>query len=245
MRTALYQGGPWQPARANAVVRRVNTRALAAVHDILTGGFPPGGGATATVGDSSGEGPSPSAPPSAPASESPSALPLTPDELRVLRWAANSATVSGPSHASRLQYKKATAVEVLVAHLYLTDPPRLYDVMAHLMDRDTQKLWVAGGEGGGVTDSGSEPGSALGTLEASADVDTGAGSSVDDSRDGIAAAGGGAGSQQQQQKAVAPSLLEEDGGGDLSAKPPKPPPRPKVVGFGSGAHGRRGARKKP
>ena len=39
---------------------------------------------------------------------------LTPDELRVLRWAANSATVAAPPNATRLQYKKATAFEVLV-----------------------------------------------------------------------------------------------------------------------------------
>jgi 23S rRNA maturation mini-RNase III len=36
------------------------------------------------------------------------------EEGAVLRWAANSATVSAPPHATRLQYKKATAVEVLV-----------------------------------------------------------------------------------------------------------------------------------
>jgi hypothetical protein len=39
---------------------------------------------------------------------------LSPDEAGVLRWAANSATVAAPRHATRLQYKKATAVEVLV-----------------------------------------------------------------------------------------------------------------------------------
>ena len=39
---------------------------------------------------------------------------LSPGEEGLLRWAANSATVSAPPHVTRRQYKKATAVEVLV-----------------------------------------------------------------------------------------------------------------------------------
>jgi 23S rRNA maturation mini-RNase III len=51
---------------------------------------------------------------------------LGPEEAAVLRWAANSATVAAPRHATRLQYKKATAVEVLVRAPWTMGPiPRL------------------------------------------------------------------------------------------------------------------------
>jgi hypothetical protein len=43
------------------------------------------------------------------------ALLLTATEADVLRWAANSTTNSPPSHATRQQYKQATAVEALVS----------------------------------------------------------------------------------------------------------------------------------
>lgn len=50
--------------------------------------------------------------------------PLDESDARVLRWAANSATVAAPRHATRLQYKNATAFEVLVsgARRLLFDP---------------------------------------------------------------------------------------------------------------------------
>ena len=39
---------------------------------------------------------------------------LTPDEDDVLRWARNSNTISPPRNMDALQYRKATALEVLV-----------------------------------------------------------------------------------------------------------------------------------
>jgi hypothetical protein len=42
-------------------------------------------------------------------------LPLRAEERDVLRWAANSTTNAPPPHATRLQYKQATAVEALVS----------------------------------------------------------------------------------------------------------------------------------
>eukprot|EP00877_Chromochloris_zofingiensis_P002540 jgi/Chrzof1/12287/Cz06g28220.t1 len=58
---------------------------------------------------------------------------LTARERQVLKWGANSSTVQPPANASSLDYKKATAVEVLVAHLYLTDEARLLEVLAQVM----------------------------------------------------------------------------------------------------------------
>lgn len=40
---------------------------------------------------------------------------LTAEERDVLRWARNSSTISAPRGMDSLQYKKATAIEVLVA----------------------------------------------------------------------------------------------------------------------------------
>eukprot|EP00198_Chlamydomonas_reinhardtii_P008072 XP_001697409.1 predicted protein [Chlamydomonas reinhardtii] len=51
-------------------------------------------------------------------------LVLTPAEADVLRWGRNAAVGSIPKSVSAGTYKKATAVEVLVAHLYLTAPQR-------------------------------------------------------------------------------------------------------------------------
>ena len=45
----------------------------------------------------------------------PGFLPLRAEEREVLRWAANSTTNAPPAHATRLQYKRATAVEALVS----------------------------------------------------------------------------------------------------------------------------------
>lgn len=39
----------------------------------------------------------------------------TPEEAEVLRWAANSSSVAPPKHATRQQYKQATALEALVS----------------------------------------------------------------------------------------------------------------------------------
>lgn len=38
----------------------------------------------------------------------------TPAETDLMRWAANNSTVAPPKQATRLQYKQATALEVLV-----------------------------------------------------------------------------------------------------------------------------------
>jgi 23S rRNA maturation mini-RNase III len=39
---------------------------------------------------------------------------LSDEEASLMRWATNSASVAPPSHATRQQYKQATAVEALV-----------------------------------------------------------------------------------------------------------------------------------
>jgi hypothetical protein len=39
---------------------------------------------------------------------------LKEEEAALVRWATNSATVAPPAHATRAQYKQATAVEALV-----------------------------------------------------------------------------------------------------------------------------------
>ncbi|KXZ46632.1 hypothetical protein GPECTOR_42g843 [Gonium pectorale] len=51
-------------------------------------------------------------------------LATTAEEIDVLRWGRNAAVSSVPRNVPVLTYKKATAVEVLVAHLYLTAPDR-------------------------------------------------------------------------------------------------------------------------
>jgi 23S rRNA maturation mini-RNase III len=42
---------------------------------------------------------------------------LTSDEVSLLRWGCNSSSVTPPAHATRQQYKQATALEVLVSEL--------------------------------------------------------------------------------------------------------------------------------
>ncbi|PNH08485.1 hypothetical protein TSOC_004959 [Tetrabaena socialis] len=87
----------------------------ARVHDALLQGtlLPP----TPSLGSPSALGVA--APPAAAA-----AAPLvTPEELDVMRWGRN-ASVSVPKQQSALTYKKATALEVLVAYMYLTAPDR-------------------------------------------------------------------------------------------------------------------------
>lgn len=60
---------------------------------------------------------------------------LTPEERDVLRWAKNSSTVNTPRGMDSLQYKKATAVEVLVGILYLTDRYRCTALMEEIVSR--------------------------------------------------------------------------------------------------------------
>ncbi|WIA09907.1 hypothetical protein OEZ85_010121 [Tetradesmus obliquus] len=66
---------------------------------------------------------------------------LRAEEASLLRWASNSASVAPPPHASRQQYKQATAVEALVAHLYLTDAARLQQLMEWLLHPQRLKQW--------------------------------------------------------------------------------------------------------
>eukprot|EP00882_Tetradesmus_deserticola_P002607 GHRQ01002772.1.p1 GENE.GHRQ01002772.1~~GHRQ01002772.1.p1 ORF type:complete len:288 (+),score=87.78 GHRQ01002772.1:235-1098(+) len=66
---------------------------------------------------------------------------LSPQEAALMRWATNSASVAPPSHATRQQYKQATAVEALVASLYLTDAARLQQLMAWLLQARRLKRW--------------------------------------------------------------------------------------------------------
>ncbi|GLI65091.1 hypothetical protein VaNZ11_008528, partial [Volvox africanus] len=54
----------------------------------------------------------------------PQSLVLTAEELDVLRWGRNAGVSSVPKDVPVGVYKKATAVEVLVAHLYLVNPDR-------------------------------------------------------------------------------------------------------------------------
>ncbi|KAG2484123.1 hypothetical protein HYH03_017073 [Edaphochlamys debaryana] len=97
----------------------------ALVYDALAGDglpLPPGPGQAPSGALTAPDAPAPEAPAPAAAPR----LALTPAELEVLRSGRNAAVGSGsvPQGMSAGEYKKATAVEVLVAHLYLTDPPR-------------------------------------------------------------------------------------------------------------------------
>lgn len=56
---------------------------------------------------------------------------LTEEERDVLRWGKN-ANVQAPRNLPAKTYREATAIEVLCAYLYLTDPQgRLQQVMDH------------------------------------------------------------------------------------------------------------------
>lgn len=57
---------------------------------------------------------------------------VTTEEADVLRWGRNAAA-SIPKHLDALTYKKATAVEVLVAYLYLTNRRRCSDLVQQLL----------------------------------------------------------------------------------------------------------------
>ena len=46
-----------------------------------------------------------------------------------MRWAKNSSTISAPRGMDSLVYKKATALEVLVAALHLTHPARCRQII--------------------------------------------------------------------------------------------------------------------
>ena len=56
---------------------------------------------------------------------------LTEDELDVVRRGRNAAA-NRKTRASLQDYQKATALEALIGYLYLTDPQRLTQVLAHL-----------------------------------------------------------------------------------------------------------------
>lgn len=73
---------------------------------------------------------------------------LTPVETDFMRWAANNSTVAPPKQATRLQYKQATALEALVAQLYLTDSARLQQLMDWLLHPERVDVWHSSPEGG-------------------------------------------------------------------------------------------------
>ncbi|MGD1941588.1 MAG: Mini-ribonuclease 3 [Leptolyngbyaceae cyanobacterium] len=56
---------------------------------------------------------------------------LTDDELDVVRRGRNAAA-NRKTRASLQDYQQATALEALIGYLYLTDPQRLTEVLAHL-----------------------------------------------------------------------------------------------------------------
>ncbi|KAF5830788.1 hypothetical protein DUNSADRAFT_14055 [Dunaliella salina] len=58
---------------------------------------------------------------------------LTEEEMDVLRWGRNSNAVSPPKNVDSRVYKKATALEVLVGYLYLTDTERCVSLVHHLL----------------------------------------------------------------------------------------------------------------
>ncbi|GBF99589.1 hypothetical protein Rsub_12214 [Raphidocelis subcapitata] len=145
---------------------------------------------------------------------------LTEAEARVLRWGANSATVAAPRHATRSQYKRATGFEVLVAHLYLTDPPRLEALASQLLAPGSESEWIDGAEAAAEVSGGGESSGGEGEKATAA-----LGSDGDGSSDGMAAASGGTG----------------PGAGGEPPATPQQQPRPKPAGFG-GAGGKPGAR---
>ena len=65
------------------------------------------------------------------------AFSLTEEEADILRWAGNSSTVSPPRGVPAGVYKKATALEALVAYLYLTDEARCNELMIFLVGQPT------------------------------------------------------------------------------------------------------------
>lgn len=66
---------------------------------------------------------------------------VTTEEAALMRWATNSSSVAPPPHATRQQYKQATAVETLVAHLYLTDSERLQQLLDWLLHPTRVNKW--------------------------------------------------------------------------------------------------------
>jgi len=74
------------------------------------------------------------APPSVAPSARPLAFSLTPDERDVLKWGTNAHGLNPPKAVDARVYKKATALEVLVAHLYLTDPARCIELVQALLN---------------------------------------------------------------------------------------------------------------
>jgi ribonuclease-3 family protein len=56
---------------------------------------------------------------------------LTDDEVEILRRGRNAAS-SRKQRASLQAYQQATALETLMGYLYLTDPPRLIEILGYL-----------------------------------------------------------------------------------------------------------------
>ena len=65
---------------------------------------------------------------------------LTDDERDLMRWAKNSSAISAPRGMDSLVYKKATALEVLVAVLHLTCPDRCQQLIINIIDYDHEVL---------------------------------------------------------------------------------------------------------
>ncbi len=93
---------------------------------------------------------------------------LTAEERDVLRWGRNARVraipkrLTGGGEATAGVYRDATALEVLVGWLYVTDPPRLGDLMAYL-GLGLPGVGSAAGLGGAVVDAlaGKEEGGGL------------------------------------------------------------------------------------
>lgn len=64
---------------------------------------------------------------------------LTDEELDILRWAGNSSTVTPPRGVPAGVYKKASALEALVAYLNLTDEARCQEFMETLVGPPSHK----------------------------------------------------------------------------------------------------------
>lgn len=59
---------------------------------------------------------------------------LTPNELEILRWGRN-ASPRGPKRLDPGTYQEATALETLLGYLYLSDAPRLDELLMALREQ--------------------------------------------------------------------------------------------------------------
>jgi len=59
---------------------------------------------------------------------------LTPDEVDILRWGRN-ASPRGPKRIDAATYQEATALETLLGYLYLSDSPRLNELLLVLREQ--------------------------------------------------------------------------------------------------------------